>query len=98
MTIIYEQKIKVNCTQCNYCMPCPQGVYIRGIFNFYNDAFLFNKKEEALSFHARMKKAKADVSSCIECGRCERLCPQHLPVIKLLKEATEAFENDLKII
>ena len=83
---IYQEKIKINCTQCSYCMPCPNGVYIRGIFNFYNEASLFNKKEEALRFYSRMQKAKADFSACSKCGRCEALCPQHLPIIELLRE------------
>lgn len=93
---IYKERIKFNCTQCNYCMPCPQGVFIRGIFNFYNNAFLFGKKEEALQFHQRMEKIGRGASACNECGRCENICPQHLPIIKYLKEADHAFKSGLK--
>lgn len=95
---IYLKRIKVNCTQCNYCMPCPQGVFIKGIFNFYNNAYLFDKKEEAISFYGRMKKMKFDASACIECKRCERMCPQHLQIVKHLKEAHAAFESGLSDI
>lgn len=94
---VYQRKIKVNCTQCNYCMPCPQGVFIRGIFNFYNNESIFNKRKEALDFYERMKKIKRDYSACTECKRCERLCPQHLPVTKHLKEAHLAFENKFEV-
>lgn len=90
---VYKQNIRVNCTQCNYCMPCPAGVYIRGIFNFYNNAALFNKKQEAIEFYSRMKKMGKDFSQCIMCKKCEKTCPQHLPITKLLKEAHNFFEN-----
>ncbi|WP_066498136.1 aldo/keto reductase [Abyssisolibacter fermentans] len=92
---VYKQNIKVNCTQCNYCMPCPEGVYIRGIFNFYNNAALFNKKQEAIEFYSRMKKMGKDYSRCVGCRKCEKICPQHLPITELLKEAHNAFENGL---
>jgi predicted aldo/keto reductase-like oxidoreductase len=95
---IYQQKIKVGCTQCNYCMPCPNDVFIRGIFNFYNNAFLFNKKDEALVFYNRMKKMNKSAISCVECGLCESKCPQHLPIIMYLKEAHEAFERNLDML
>lgn len=94
----YKEKIKVNCTQCNYCMPCPQGVFIRGIFNFYNNASLFNKIEEALNFYNRMKKMKRDISVCTGCRRCEKLCPQQIPITKYLKEAHDAFEDKLSCL
>jgi predicted aldo/keto reductase-like oxidoreductase len=94
---IYKQRIKVDCTQCNYCMPCPNDVFIRGIFNFYNNAFLFNKREEALEFYSRMKKLNKSVDSCVECGLCETKCPQHLPIIKYLKDAHNMFEANFGI-
>lgn len=90
---IYQAKVKVNCTQCNYCMPCPQGVFIRGIFNFYNNASVFGKVDEAASFYTRMKAMQKDFSACINCGQCESKCPQHLPITQLLAEAHQAFEN-----
>lgn len=95
---ILEKKIKVGCTQCNYCMPCPNDVFIRGIFNFYNNAYLFDKVDEALTFYDRMKKMNKSAESCMECGLCETKCPQHLPIIKHLKEAHDAFENKLRTL
>lgn len=92
---IYKRRIKVNCTQCSYCMPCPHGVYIRGIFNFYNEASLFDKQEEALKFYQRMKNAHADGSACTHCGRCEMLCPQHLPIRDVLKEIDQEWSEQL---
>jgi predicted aldo/keto reductase-like oxidoreductase len=78
-------------------MPCPNGVYIRGIFNFYNEASLFNKQEDALCFYKRMKTARADGSACIKCGRCEMLCPQHLPIMNLLEEVDREWSKQLKM-
>lgn len=93
---IYQEKVKVNCTQCNYCMPCPRGVFIRGIFNFYNNASVFGKVEEAVSFYTRMKGMHKDFSACTGCGRCESRCPQHLPIRQLLGDADRAFETAIE--
>ncbi|MFZ5923618.1 MAG: aldo/keto reductase [Bacillota bacterium] len=89
---IYKQKIKINCTGCGYCMPCPNRVQIPEIFSIYNDVFMYGAASDFPSAYNRMKEAKVDASACAECGRCEEACPQNLPVARHLKEVREFFE------
>ena len=83
---IYKQKLKINCTGCNYCMPCPQNVEIPRIFSLYNNIFLYGTKKESLKTYNSLIKENKDSSACIECGKCENVCPQNLSIIKYLKK------------
>ena len=84
---------KVNCTACRYCMPCPQGVDIPGIFRCYNH--IYSESREAGTREFMQSIALQDKpgipSLCIECGKCERHCPQSIPIIKTLKEADKVL-------
>lgn len=90
---LYKKKIKVDCTGCAYCIPCPQGVSIPDIFSMYNTAAMFNGFEQAGRAYIRMRDGKKDASLCVECGACEGACPQALSIIEHLKEA----HNELRI-
>ena len=82
---------KVGCTGCRYCMPCPQGVDIPGNFHYYNLMYMEDEKKSAVRFEfARgmgLRKKPAFASQCVGCGKCEKHCPQHLPIREKLKEA-----------
>lgn len=84
---------KVNCTACRYCMPCPRGVDIPGIFRCYNH--IYSESREAGTREFMQSIALQDKpgipSLCIECGKCERHCPQSIPIIKTLKEADKVL-------
>lgn len=82
---IYKSKTKVNCTECKYCIPCPQKVSIPNIFSYYNNIYLYNADKEAGKFYKNIL-GKADASLCVECGICEEACPQNIPIIQYLKE------------
>jgi len=84
---VYKEKIKVNCTGCNYCMPCPSKVQIPTIFSWYNDSVMYDEKEKYSKHYKKLEEQKGDVSRCVECGECEDACPQNLNVIEFLKEA-----------
>lgn len=78
------------CTGCKYCMPCPNGVDIPRAFNIYNEARVYGLADDAKKKYARWTKNQENTkiaSECVECGKCEELCPQHIPIIKQLKEA-----------
>lgn len=77
----YDQRIKVDCTGCGYCMPCPEGVNIPGNFSAYNQLHMF---DEPLA--GRMIPPGQRADACKECGECEDLCPQKLPISELLKD------------
>lgn len=90
-----SSRMKVSCTACRYCMPCPFGVDIPGVFQDYNAYALFGAKR--LRFSHTMTKGGAiggtasHAALCTDCGKCERLCPQHIPIRAKLKEAHKSM-------
>lgn len=87
---IYEEKIQVACTSCEYCLPCPQGVSIPNIFQLYNDLYVFGTEHSKKAYKSYIEK-EIDASECIECGICEGMCPQNLEIIEDLKRAHKAL-------
>ncbi|AGC68014.1 NADP-dependent oxidoreductase domain protein [Thermoclostridium stercorarium subsp. stercorarium DSM 8532] len=90
---LYLSKTKVPCTNCKYCMPCPQGVSIPRIFNIVNNAAMYNEWNEGRGGYRELIEKKNDATQCIECGQCESACPQSIPVIQKLKEAHQLLVN-----
>jgi uncharacterized protein len=86
---LYEKKLKVKCTGCSYCMPCPSGVDIPGVLWQYNSAFRNEPEIVKGGYSSWLCKNKMDASQCTECGQCEDKCPQHIDIIDKLKEAHE---------
>ena len=91
VTSIYEEKIKVGCTSCEYCLPCPYNVSIPNIFEMYNNIFVFGTEEASKTSYKKFIENSKDASLCAECGACESICPQHLEIIKSLKDADLAL-------
>ncbi|MCB2307959.1 aldo/keto reductase [Clostridium estertheticum] len=85
---VIEEKVKVSCTACEYCMPCPAGVNIPKNFTFYNNHFMFDKEEN----YSLAVPNKEKASNCIECGKCETHCPQGISIRAELKNVKELFE------
>lgn len=83
----YNSRTKIGCTNCKYCMPCPNGIDIPGIFGIWNNRFLYGLELKANDRYAKYISEGKDASKCIECGACEGVCPQHLNIIKKLKDA-----------
>lgn len=81
-----EERIKVPCTDCKYCMPCPEGVNIPGNFMHYNRAFMYEDKYWASFVYQKKYDDKKRASACIECGKCEPQCPQKIKIIEELKK------------
>ena len=88
-----REKEKVGCTGCRYCMPCPKGVDIPGIFRCYNAMFTESKSAGRFQFAQTvgLTRRPAFATQCVECGKCEQHCPQNLPIRKKLKEADKAL-------
>lgn len=89
---IYEARIKVGCTGCRYCMPCPHGVDIPGCFTLYNNAHIFDDVVTNRIFYNAHLGQEKKASNCVECGRCEEHCPQQIPIRAALKETAKMFE------
>lgn len=92
-----NEKIKVPCTGCSYCMPCPRGVDIPGSFRClnvsYTDGYKKGFKEYFMCTTMRAKKSYA--SLCIGCGKCEKHCPQNIAIRKELKQVKKRFEHPI---
>ena len=88
-------KMKVGCTGCGYCMPCPKGVYIPGTFAAYNRRYSENKFWGLMDYLicTSLRKNSAAASNCIECGKCEKHCPQHIQIQQELKNARRELEG-----
>ena len=86
---IIRQKEKVGCTGCRYCMPCPKGVDIPGIFHYYNLTALQKKSSARFEFARNLgiRQEPVFASQCVGCGKCEKHCPQHINIREKLKEA-----------
>ncbi|MCR5684620.1 MAG: aldo/keto reductase [Lachnospiraceae bacterium] len=84
---------KVGCTGCRYCMPCPKGVDIPGIFRCYNAMYTEKKSEGRFQFAQTvgLTREPAFATQCIGCGKCEKHCPQEIPIREKLKEADRAL-------
>ena len=76
-----------------YCMPCPHGVDIPGTFRYYNTMFIESKREGRFQYaqNVGLRRESAFASQCIGCGRCEKHCPQNIPITEKLKEADRAL-------
>ncbi len=90
---IFKEKEKVGCTGCRYCMPCPKGVDIPGTFHYYNLMYMEKKNSSRFQYAqvVGLRETPAFASQCINCGKCEQHCPQHLPIRAKLKEADKAL-------
>jgi predicted aldo/keto reductase-like oxidoreductase len=88
VTDIFKKRVKIGCTACGYCMPCPHGVNIPGCFDYYNNFQMFGKEE---NYH-RFLKPQQRASACTECGSCLDLCPQSLAIPDLMRTVKDVFE------
>ena len=88
-------KMKVGCTGCGYCMPCPKGVDIPGTFAAYNRRYSENKFWGLVDYFicTTLRTNSAAASNCIECGKCEKHCPQHIQIRQELKNARKELEG-----
>lgn len=88
-------RMKVGCTGCGYCMPCPRNVDIPGTFSAYNRLYADGKHGAFFDYMmcTALRKTSTAASNCIECGKCEKHCPQHIEIRKHLKDARKELEG-----
>jgi len=90
---IYQARTRVNCTSCGYCLPCPNAVNIPANFLQLNNLAIYRDRGAAEFFYFHLLNEEQRASHCEECGQCEELCPQHLPIPAMLKEVVLEFEH-----
>ena len=89
---IYLEQNSIPCTACRYCVEgCPMQIPIPDLFACFNSKQAFDDWQQPSRYRTLTKDGGA-ASSCIACGQCEAICPQHLPVRKLLKTVAGEFE------
>ncbi len=93
----FKELSDVVCTGCGYCMPCPNEVNIKEIFDFLIRYQIYGQEEDAKSMYAQIGKVRwlpgKDATACVECEECLEKCPQKIPIIEQLKEAHQILGN-----
>jgi predicted aldo/keto reductase-like oxidoreductase len=98
----YRSVFQIGCTGCRYCMPCPAGVDIPNCFELYNNLTAFGLRSAKFDYATRVGGILGHTglaSLCVDCGACEKVCPQHLPIRQALKTVAKEMEGPmLKIL
>lgn len=94
-----KNALKINCSTCGYCMPCPQGVNIPECLKIYNEKYLFDHKGfinvsfmDYYQYVGGIMGKAGNAGLCNGCGKCLRKCPQKLDIIAELKKVKKEFE------
>ena len=94
---IFKKINLIPCTACRYCIEesqCPTGIRIPDLFAARNAHEAFHNWNTAYYYsHVITGDGHGKASDCVRCGKCERVCPQHLPIRELLKDVAKTFEN-----
>ena len=86
----------IPCTSCRYCIEenhCPKDILIPDIFSAMNAREAFHDWNSGMYYGIVTRGGHSKASECIRCGKCEKVCPQHLPIRELLKKVAAAFES-----
>lgn len=92
---ILSKKIKIPCTGCGYCLPCPHGVDIPTCFSCYNDREIEGKFKSNVNYlmQTSLKAKPHNASQCSKCGKCETHCPQNIKIRDELTKVSKAMEG-----
>ncbi|MBQ9590858.1 MAG: aldo/keto reductase [Butyrivibrio sp.] len=96
VTAIYKGLDMIPCTSCHYCVEenhCPMNIMIPEMFSCLNRKRIFNDWNQGMYYNLVSSGENGLASSCIECGGCEAVCPQHLEIRTLLKDVASEFEK-----
>ena len=91
---IFRSKHLIPCTSCRYCTDgCPQHISIPDLFAIMNTKQLYHDWNADYYYNAVHTAPGRKASDCLACGKCEKVCPQHLPIRQLLKDVAKEFEK-----
>ena len=84
----------IDCTRCGYCMPCPNGVNIPRVFDYYNRAAMYNDLENTRSQYKANIADDEKAINCIQCDECIPKCPQNIPISDWMPVIEDVLSND----
>ena len=85
---------QIGCTACKYCVDgCPVKIIIPDVFRTINTLRRYPDDWRSKNFYSGLVSRSGKASDCINCGQCERVCPQHLPIPELMQEAAEILDK-----
>jgi predicted aldo/keto reductase-like oxidoreductase len=87
----YKERFPIPCTNCQYCMPCPNGVAIPRIFGLYNSGVAYDDKPGVRFTYRQFFKENERADQCIQCRICEEKCPQKIPVSEWMPKVHTAL-------
>lgn len=85
---IYRSRVRVPCTGCAYCMPCPAGVNIPEIFKIYNHASVYDMQQQGKGNYRQLDD-KQKAAHCVKCGKCVKACPQKIAIPEMMTEINQ---------
>ncbi len=92
---IIKNSIAIPCTGCRYCIDdCPKKIAIPDYFSIYNNLKRFGSVQNmvAMTYYGNLMRTHGKASDCLKCGKCEKRCPQHLPIRNYLEDVASALE------
>ncbi|MBE0701128.1 MAG: aldo/keto reductase [Acholeplasmataceae bacterium] len=89
---VFLETSTVPCTECRYCMPCPQGVDIPALFKIYNRYHITKSKMDFMREYERFDLDQR-ANLCIGCGECMTYCPQHIEIPELMKKMSALYHS-----
>lgn len=93
---IFHSMNMIPCTGCHYCVldnDCPKKIQIPELFACYNEKTIFQSWNQDYYYSNILTRDHGKASDCLQCGKCEKICPQYLPIRQLLKDVAKEFEK-----